>query len=241
VTTTILTGDCRELLPTLPEKSIQACVTSPPYFGLRSYLPDDHPSKLREIGQEPTPEAFVETMVTVFREVRRVLADDGCLFLNLGDSYNARPGQRKTTDAAGPKQLTNTASPGAPSRSIEGLAPKNLIGIPWRVALALQADGWILRQCNIWHKSNGMPESVNDRTTTAHQDAHFAVMPAKLAEICILAGSREGDTILDPFAGSGTTLGEANRLGRHGIGMELDDACRPMIERRTAQLALEVA
>jgi len=345
MTTTILTGDCRELLPTLPAGSVQCCVSSPPYFRLRSYLPVDHPLKAREVGQEPTVEAFVATMVSVFREVHRALSDDGSLFLNLGDSYMAprTAGDTTTSTLQGGKATQTEAWKRPGTTGTIDLKAKNLIGIPWRVALALQADGWILRQCNIWHKPNGMPESVNDRTTTAHeyvfhltkseryyydaaaisepvaastverlsqpnlenqagshrqpgktngpmkavrgshkgstfhtgktadhqlgrasdaprietdrrnkrsvwtiptsgyQDAHFAVMPAKLAEICILAGSREGDTILDPFAGSGTTLGEANRLGRHGIGIDLDESCRPMIERRTAQLALEVA
>jgi len=159
----ILQGDCRETLRNLQAGSVQTCVTSPPYFGLRDYGVDG------QIGLEPTPAEYVEQMVQVFREVRRVLRDDGTLWLNLGDSYNAHPGQRKATDKAGEKQQTVRGAQAAPSRSVDGLKPKDLIGIPWRVAFALQADGWYLRQDIIWHKPNPMPESVRDRCTKAHE------------------------------------------------------------------------
>ena len=159
----ILQGDCRETLRNLQAGSVQTCVTSPPYFGLRDYGVDG------QIGLEPTPAEYVEQMVQVFREVRRVLRDDGTLWLNLGDSYNAHPGQRKATDKAGEKQQTVRGAQAAPSRSVDGLKPKDLIGIPWRVAFALQADGWYLRQDIIWHKPNPMPESVSDRCTKAHE------------------------------------------------------------------------
>ena len=159
----ILNGDCLEVLPTLEAGSVHTCVTSPPYFGLRDYGHDG------QIGLESTPDGYVAKLVAVFREVRRVLRDDGTLWLNLGDSYNAHPGQRKTTDKAGAKQKTNAGSPGAPSRHVYELKPKDLIGIPWRVAFALQADGWYLRQDIIWHKPNPMPESVRDRCTKAHE------------------------------------------------------------------------
>jgi DNA modification methylase len=122
-----------------------------------------------QIGLEQTPDAFVAELVAVFREVKRVLRDDGTLWLNLGDSYAANEGQRKATDKPGDKQATSAGSIGAPSRSVEGLPAKNLIGIPWRVAFALQADGWYLRQDIIWHKPNPMPESVKDRCTKAHE------------------------------------------------------------------------
>jgi len=121
------------------------------------------------MGAEPTPDEFVAALVEVCREVRRVLRDDGTVWLNLGDSYNAHPGQRKTTDKAGLKQKSNTASPGSPSRNVSDLKPKDLIGIPWRVAFALQADGWYLRQDIIWAKPNPMPESVTDRCTKSHE------------------------------------------------------------------------
>jgi len=156
-------GDCLESMQKLPDGCINTCVTSPPYFGLRDYGQDG------QIGLEATPDAFVAALVAVFREVRRVLRDDGTVWLNLGDSYNARPGQRKVTDKAGAKQETERVSTGAPSRYVPELKPKDLIGIPWRVAFALQADGWYLRQDIIWHKPNPMPESVRDRCTKSHE------------------------------------------------------------------------
>jgi DNA modification methylase len=159
----ILQGDVLAVLASLPDQSVHCCVTSPPYFGLRNYGQDG------QIGLEKTPQEYVEKMVAVFREVRRVLRDDGTLWLNLGDSYNAHPGQRKTTDKVGAKQATNNGSNTAPSRNVAGLAAKQLLGIPWRVAFALQADGWYLRQDIIWHKPNPMPESVRDRCTKAHE------------------------------------------------------------------------
>jgi DNA modification methylase len=163
MTVRIIQGDCRSVLASLPDGSVNCCVTSPPYFGLRDY------GVSGQIGLEDTPDAFVAEMVAVFREVRRVLRDDGTLWLNLGDSYNAQPGQRKITDKPGEKQATSAGSIGAPSRHVEWLKPKDLIGIPWRVAFALQADGWYLRQDIIWSKPNPMPESVTDRCTKAHE------------------------------------------------------------------------
>ena len=163
MTVTVQVGDCREVLKGLASESVHCIVTSPPYFGLRDY------GMGSQIGLEDTPEAFVEQLVSVFREARRALRDDGTLWLNLGDSYNASPGQRKATDKAGEKQGTNIGAVGIGSRSVEALKPKDLIGIPWRVAFALQADGWYLRQDIIWHKPNPMPESVTDRCTKAHE------------------------------------------------------------------------
>ena len=158
-------GDCRDIMRrwAMLGFKAQTCVTSPPYYGLRDY---GHPGQL---GRENSPDEYVKSMVEVFRCVRDVLADDGTLWLNLGDSYNAHPGQRKTTDKVGPKQETVRGSQAAPSRHVEGLKPKDLIGIPWRVAFALQADGWYLRQDIIWSKPNPMPESVTDRCTKAHE------------------------------------------------------------------------
>jgi DNA modification methylase len=323
---TIYEGDIRDTLSRMDDQTMQTAVTSPPYFGLRDYGMEG------QIGLEPTVDAYVSELVAVFREVRRVLKDDGTLWLNLGDSYNAQPGQRKTTDKAGPKQVSNTASPGAPSRHVPEIKPKDLIGIPWRVAFALQADGWYLRKDNIWHKPNPMPESVTDRTTTSHEymfhfsksaryyydaeaiaepiadtsiarlsqanlenqngsdrvpgktngnmkavgpkfgghkygdsddphhntksgnvyvptgkrnkrsvwtvatnknsEAHFATFPPKLIEPCILAGSREGDTVFDPFTGSGTTAIVALRHGRNFVGGELNPEYVEMAKRR---------
>lgn len=122
-----------------------------------------------QIGLEETPQEYVEKLVAVFAEVRRVLHTSGVVWLNLGDSYNAQPNQRKTSDEPGEKQATNEGSVGSPSRSVPGLKPKNLIGIPWRVAFALQDDGWYLRSDIIWHKPNAMPESVQDRCSKQHE------------------------------------------------------------------------
>lgn len=163
------TGDCMALLPQVPDGSVQCCVTSPPYFGLRSYLQDDHPDKAHEIGTEATPDEYVEKMVAVFRGVRRSLRDDGTCWLNLGDSY-ANVG--KWGGASGGKHvaaLHGDTGVGRDKRDYGDLKPKDLIGIPWRVAFALQADGWWLRQDIIWHKPSVMPESVTDRCTKAHE------------------------------------------------------------------------
>ena len=288
-------GDCRTTMRRWAALGFRAqmCVTSPPYFGLRDYK---HPG---QIGLEPTVDEYVAGMVEVFRCVWDVLADDGVLWLNLGDSYNAHPGQRKVTDKAGDKQQNVRGGQAAPSRSVSGLKPKDLIGIPWRVAFALQSDGWYLRQDIIWHKPNPMPESVTDRCTKSHEyifmltkreryyydpnamqepaihagktvklgekslskgqasgggvarsgnankdsvvvkdtrnrrsvwtvatrpykGAHFATYPPALIEPCILATSRPGDIVLDPFMGSGTTAQVALQHGRQYMGCELN-------------------
>lgn len=161
-------GDCRDVLGALPSGSVHCCITSPPYFGLRDY------GVAGQIGLEPTPDDFVAEMMAVFREVRRVLRDDGTLWLNLGDSYASTV---KGSGGAGKSRL-------GPNRDLQnighqkfeprrfdmqGLKPKDLIGIPWRVAFALQADGWYLRSDIIWAKPNTMPESVTDRPTSAHE------------------------------------------------------------------------
>lgn len=163
-TVNTIIGDSREVLATLPEKSIQCCVTSPPYFGLRDY---GHGA---QIGLEKTPEEYVESLVAVFREVRRVLKDDGTLWLNLGDTY-ARPPAKGGSGPGGKNRAWYGDNYGAASGAEipAGLKEKDLIGIPWRVAFALQADGWYLRQDIIWHKPNPMPESVKDRCTKAHE------------------------------------------------------------------------
>lgn len=166
----ILVGDSLEMLRSLPASSVNCAVTSPPYYGLRDY------GVSGQIGLEETPDAFVAKLVEVFREVRRVLKDDGTLWLNLGDSYFAKPPgnpgamQRSngTTRARGEDSTIDrrlSAQRGIPP----GCKAKDLIGIPWRVAFALQADGWYLRQDIIWHKPNPMPESVRDRCTKAHE------------------------------------------------------------------------
>jgi DNA modification methylase len=155
----IIKGNCLDTLKTLPEQSINTCITSPPYWGVRDY------GEGEQLGLEDTPEEFVENLVKVFREVKRVLRDDGTVWLNLGDSYSSG-GRTTTTNQTlrGDKDYGVTRP--KPSK---GIKPKDLIGIPWRVAFALQADGWYLRQDIIWHKPNPMPESVKDRCTKAHE------------------------------------------------------------------------
>ena len=165
----ILNGDCREMLKTLPDRSIHCCVTSPPYYGLRSYCSEGSEEKELEIGLEQSPEEYVQNLVEVFREVKRVLRDDGTLWLNLGDSYSGSwKGQYKDGEHDPKKKKTD----GMKLESCvipNGLKNKDLIGIPWRVAFALQADGWYLRQDIIWQKNNPMPEGVKDRCTKSHE------------------------------------------------------------------------
>jgi DNA modification methylase len=286
----IINGDCLDKLKTLDAESVQCCVTSPPYWGLRDYGVEG------QLGLEKTPEEYVAKMVDVFREVKRVLRNDGTLWLNLGDSYSG--GGRGF--GYGGKQDTNKGCDGMPKSIIaDGLKSKDLVGIPWRVAFALQADGWYLRQDIIWAKPNPMPESVTDRCTKSHEyifllsksaryfydaeavkepnapatverakyhwckpdtkaaqyqdmnglnrnetypmneagrnrrsvwtittkpykEAHFATFPEEIPRTCILAGSKKGDTILDPFCGSGTTGEVALKLDRNFIGIELN-------------------
>ena len=352
----VLKGDCRSKLKDLKNNSVQMCVTSPPYWGLRDYgtgvwvggdpeCPHMRVTKISkdtatghkgmfdkghvvgdaiyknkcpkcgavrqdsQLGLEETPEEYVHNMVEVFREVRRVLRDDGTLWLNLGDSYyNYRPGKGQSLT----KQTVSKSNQDLPQdcsrrgNKIEGLKEKDLVGIPWRVAFALQADGWYLRQDIIWHKPNPMPESVKDRCTKAHEyifllsksnkyyydneaikeptttkdssnrnrditklnntpgrarmgglktnnydkrnkrsvwtvttkpykGAHFAVFPTELITPCILAGSKEGDTVLDPFFGSGTTGYVCESLGREWIGVELNDDYAPLQNERIKQ------
>ena len=161
----ILQGNCLDRLRDLPEKSVNTCVTSPPYFNLRDYGITD------QLGLEETPEQFTENLVKLFREVRRVLRDDGTVWLNLGDSYCSINGYARASPEFQRKGRNNAP---ANNRSLSELhkaniKTKDLIGIPWRVAFALQADGWYLRQDIIWHKPNPMPESVQDRCTKAHE------------------------------------------------------------------------
>jgi len=298
---TIHVGDAFETLHTLPDASVQCCVTSPPYWGLRDYGVDG------QLGLEETPEKYVENMVRVFREVRRVLRDDGTLWLNLGDSYATSTPSGPQGENGDRASRTFTAE-ALPARGVgSGLKPKDLCMIPARVAMALQADGWWLRSDIIWHKPNPMPESVTDRPTSAHEhifllskskryfydadaireplscpdaadgsrvfggkqgtrnakhgertngrtynsapngrnkrnvwtvttkpfpDAHFAVYPPALIEPCIAAGSAEGDMVLDPFSGAGTTGVVALKKGRDYVGIELNEDYAEMCAKR---------
>ena len=277
VTISLLTGDCRDVLRTLPDASVQTVVTSPPYYGLRDY------GVAGQLGLEATPDAYIATMVAVFREVRRVLRDDGTVWCNLGDSYNGYMANQRGTGLETKRQQARAyIEPGAGLRTSTA-KNKDLLLMPARVALALQADGWWLRSDIIWAKPNPMPESCRDRPTSAHEHvfllskrsryyydaeaireegegygrgtgpgayrgrscrnvwtiathpysaAHFATFPPTLAERCIRAGSRPGDTILDPFSGAGTTALVADRLGRNAIGIDLSHAYVEMARER---------
>lgn len=178
MTVRILPGDCRDVLATLAPNSVQCCVTSPPYFGLRDYGVEG------QMGLEASPDEFVAGMVAVFREVRRALSDDGTLWLNIGDSYAGSWGAQSRGNATGEDKATITGSSPLSARSIAahpartgtgsvkntpGIKAKDLIGIPWMLAFALRADGWYLRQEIIWSKPNPMPESVGDRCTKSHE------------------------------------------------------------------------
>lgn len=307
----LLFGDCRELLRGLAREGVRAqmCVTSPPYFNLRDYQHEG------QLGQEATPDAYVAGMVEVFRCVRDVLADDGTLWVNIGDSY-ARTGgtDRKTPPTAkvGSTRATLDQMTDRTQRAPSGLKDKDLIGIPWMLAFALRADGWYLRQDIVWHKPNPMPESVTDRCTKAHEyifllskgpryyfdaeamkepavggpsgnttrkqrpnadtlrrgaqagsipwsgsetrnkrsvwtvatrpykGAHFATYPPALIEPCILAGSRVGDVVLDPFMGSGTTAATALKHSRRYIGCELNEDYRALQEERIRRQIAEL-
>jgi len=258
----ILQGNVTDKLKEIETGTVQCVVTSPPYWGLRDYGTEG------QIGLEETPEKYVEKMVEVFREVKRVLKHDGTVWLNLGDSYSTSSGTGGTKSFQ-PKQPMFAYTRKAP----KNLKPKDLVGIPWRVAFALQADGWYLRQDIIWHKPNPMPEPVQDRCTKAHEyiflltksskyyydidsirepskrnrrsvwtintqpykEAHFATFPQKIPELCIKAGSKEDDVVLDPFFGSGTTGYVAQKLGRRWIGIELNEDYIKIAKKRLAQ------
>jgi DNA modification methylase len=179
----IKVGNCLDVLKTMDDESVHCCVTSPPYWALRNY---DHPDQL---GQEPTPEEYVNNLVEIFREVKRVLQDDGTLWLNLGDSYVGTGSKGKHKD---PKSTSRNGQTSATNNKVQGLKSKDMVGIPWRVAFALQQDGWYLRSDIIWHKNNCMPSSVKDRPTSSHE------------HIFLLAKSQKyyynKDAILEPLA-----------------------------------------
>lgn len=339
-------GDCRDVMRQLIAAGVrvQCIVTSPPYWGLRDY---GHPGQL---GLEPTLQKFMDNMVEVFELCRQLLADDGTLWLNMGDSYagSRRGGHSQTITGTG-KDESKHAMTASRRRDdapvprndvhIEGLKPKDLVGQPWRLAFALQEAGWWLRQDIIWHKPNPMPESVRDRCTKAHEylflltkgeryffdqdailepvspntharlaqnvqdqigsaranggaktngnmkavgrkvaaggdatknnasfdaamaimpternrrsvwtiptqsysGAHFATFPEALVEPCILAGSRPGDIVFDPFMGSGTAASVAQRLGRNWLGSELNPDHINLQVDRTRQHGLLLA
>jgi DNA modification methylase len=208
VSVRILTGDCRQRLAELPDQSVHCCVTSPPYFGLRDY------GHAGQMGLEPTPDEFVAGMVEVFREVRRILRDDGVLFLNIGDSYAGGSFAQDGIRCALPGTDKNKATRHGKRGAVDGIKPKDLIGIPWLLAFALRADGWYLRQDIIWSKPNPMPESVRDRCTKAHEylfllskgpryyyDAEAIAEPLQSSSIARLSQDVEGQDGSDRVPG----------------------------------------
>ena len=288
---------------------VQTCITSPPYYGLRDYGVDG------QIGNEQTPKEFIDNLVEVFACVWDILEDDGTLWVNLGDSYyNYRPGKGQALS----KQSVSNSLQDLPQdcarrgNKLDGYKEKDLMGMPWRLAFALQDFGWYLRQDIIWHKPNPMPESVKDRCTKSHEyiflltknpqyyfdselikeesvtsweigqqtrlqrknatggaisggigekistgetrnkrdvwsvsvkpysGAHFAVYPEELIEPCVMAGSKVGDIVLDPFFGSGTTGAVAQKLGRQYIGCELNQGYEQLQKDRLQQTAMEL-
>lgn len=219
----ILHGDCLAKMKELPAGSVSCCVTSPPYWGLRDYGVDG------QLGLEITPAEFVEKMVAVFAEVKRVLRDDGTLWLNLGDSYAASQyvqgggfAAGKGKDGSGGNNLTRSLFKDPGYKAC--LPNKNLVGIPWRVALALQADGWYLRQDIIWHKPNPMPESVTDRCVKSHEYIFLLSKSAKyhFDHVAIREPAKhpEGPGNKKPYAVTGERLGKNANLGGnvHNIG-----------------------
>lgn len=248
----IYQADALTTLRHLPSGLCQVAITSPPYWGLRDY------AVTNQIGSEDDVDDYVAGLVEVFEELKRVLANDGTFWLNIGDSYTSGGRTWRDTD----KKLPARAMGYRPPTPI-GLKPKDLVGVPWRLAFALQGGGWYLRSEIIWEKPNALPESVKDRPTRSHEhifllskseqyyfdweaiqekglngkarnkrsvwsvntealkEAHFATFPPALIEPCVLAGSRPGDIVLDPFIGSGTTGLVAAGRGRRFIGIEI--------------------
>jgi len=227
LTVEILRGDALAVLRTLPAGTFQCAVTSPPYFGLRSYLPAGHPDKAREIGAEETPEAYVARLVEVFREVRRALRPDGVLWLNLGDTYAmntrgrggpSRSGAFHGTSAPDGKTVPGQALAQRRAAIPTGCKPKDLLLVPARVALALQADGWWLRSETVWAKPNPMPEPTKDRPTSAHEKLFLL---AKSPRYFFDAGSI-AEQCADPSRAGrmdgGMHRGAASVTLRHGVG-----------------------
>ena len=261
----VLIGGCAsEAMDLLPARSIQTVVTSPPYWSLRDYEVD------RQIGRDDQLNEYLQSIVEVFEGLRRVLTDDGTVWLNVGDAYTSGNRRYRAPDKKN-RARAMSVRPVTPT----GLKPKDLIGLPWRLAFALQETGWWIRSEVIWNKPNAHPESVRDRPTKAHETVfllsknqdyyydieivrgpngrrlrtvwdiptepqrrsgadgdHPAMMPMTLARRCVAITSRPHDVVLDPYAGSGTTLLAAHELGRRWVGVELNPTFVDLIERR---------
>lgn len=268
----VIHGDTRDVLKNLPSDTFRCVVTSPPYWGVRDYGVEN------QIGSEQDLNLYVNSLVEIFAEVRRVLTADGTFWLNIGNTYTS--GGRKWRDADSKnKGRAMSYRPPTP----EGLKKKDLIGVAWMVALACQQDGWYLRNDIIWHKPNCQPESVKDRLTVSHEylfmfsksekyyfnqeaiketykngtglknkrtvwsvntapcsEAHFAVFPTKLVLPCVLAGSEEGDCVLDPFFGSGTVGIVSQALNRKCLGLEINQGYVEISKRRVNNVQVEL-
>lgn len=263
----LICGAALDGLDLLPDRSVRTVVTSPPYWSLRDYEVAD------QIGCDDALGDYIKSIVATFDKVRRVLCDDGTVWLNVGDSYTSGNRRYRAPDRKN-RARAMSVRPATP----EGLKPKDLIGVPWRLAFALQDAGWWVRSEVIWNKPNAQPESVRDRPTKAHEtvfllskseryyydvaavrgpngrrlrtvwdvnteprragdggvEDHPAVMPMALASQCISITSEPGDIVLDPYAGSGTTLLAARELNRRWVGIELSPSFVDLIERRLA-------
>jgi DNA modification methylase len=222
---TIIQSDCLDGLRTLADGSIHCCVTSPPYWGLRDYGRDG------QIGLEATPEAYVERLVEVFREVRRVLRDDGTCWLNLGDTYN---NFRVSMDGQSVHKREQRDKPAGRRAVDRNLKEKDLVGIPWRVAFALQADGWYLRQDIIWHKPNPMPESVRDRCTKAHEYVFLLTKSGRYFydSEAVSEPSITGDT-RKPYGSDGAWQMDGRNKWGEGKGQQRDNANSTTRNRRS--------
>ena len=261
----LICGPADKALNLLPTGTVQTVVTSPPYWSLRDYEDE------AQIGRDDSLSDYLASVVQVFDHLRRVLTKDGTVWLNVGDTYTSGNRRYRAPDRKN-RARAMSVRPATP----DGLKPKDLIGVPWRLAFALQSAGWWIRSEVIWHKPNAHPESVRDRPTKSHETVfllsksqnyfydvnavrgpngrrlrttwdipteprkrkyaretdHPAVMPMTLAKRCVMITSRPGDVVLDPYAGSGTTLIAARDLGRKWVGVELNPDFVGMIERR---------
>ena len=261
----LLCGDANRALELLPDESVQTVLTSPPYWSLRDYDIED------QIGRDDSLAGYMSSIVSTFEKLKRILRDDGTVWLNLGDAFTSGNRRYRAPDRKNWARAMQVRPP-----TPKGLKAKDLIGLPWRVAFVLQDEGWWIRSEVIWHKPNAHPESVRDRPTKAHETLfllsknqnyyydveavrgpngrrlrtvwdipteprkilrghpcnHPAPMPMALARRCIAITTREDSVVLDPYAGSGTTLLAAQELGRKWIGIELKSAFMGLIEQR---------
>ena len=268
----LLVGNCLNVLKTLPSESVQCCITSPPYFQQRDY------NHVEQLGLEESPWDFLNNLNEVFKEVFRVLKNDGILWVNMGDSYSVSGKNGGVAQDKKWKQDSNKGSQIKPQLKIpEGLKRKELIGVPWRLAFKLQEFGWYLRTDIIWNKIAAMPESVADRPSRCNEyifmmtksdtyfynkeavmntnssgekvalrnvwsvnksmgfndgESHYATYPEDLIIPCLLSSSKEGDIVLDPFSGSGTTGVVSLKNGRKYLGIELNESYAKMSRSR---------